>query len=486
MLELSSKRSSERSSELANERISIGSHSSETKDEQSSLILYQSSDCFSLIREAMLCEGMEAPASKQCQPHQVADALAKAEESLIFIEVTDSLIDAAQTLKRLVSHNARVVLVGSEDRISTYRTLEELGFYYLLWPADKNEVISFLQDIIDDIQRSKGPHFCRSAMRIAVVSMKGGSGCTMVAAELAYGLFRKTSQPVMVADHSYCHSNMAIMLGKKDLARRPVSEEAFRHHTLTNILDPVGVQSLLVRVERGISYLGFESRSVDPAQMREYTHDMISTQLRETNFIIEDYSASVNFYPDPRWLCPLVNCVVLVVQPSLSGLHETREFLRQFCQEMAVCNDPARLMVVLNHSVPPETIDKAMVEQFLDYPVTVELPYQKHCETWLTSGKRFIEGRNRLAVPFQQLVRVVLGKPAHQKRSLVQRIKGTLQGRMGKRFAKPLSDRKMPEINEETDDVAVVSSRVISKSVKTASNGLQAKNSSKPTSVTES
>ncbi|AMO55927.1 hypothetical protein GZ77_07520 [Endozoicomonas montiporae] len=433
--------------ELSRDRAETRSGGDLVKDDVS-LILYQTKACFNLLKEAMLCEGLAAPSGQSCPIEQVSGVMAKAEEPLLFIEVEDCPFEVALSLKQQVSHNTRVILIGREDRISTYRALEEMGFYYLLWPAEKSEVISFLQALMDDVHRSKGPHFARTAMRIAVVSLKGGTGCTLVAAEMAYGLGRMTRQPVIIADHGYCQSNMAIMLGKKDLARRPISEEGFRHHTLTNILDPVGVQSQLVRVESGISYLGFESREVDSAQMREYTHNMIATQLRDTNFIIEDYSASVNFYPDPQWLCPSVDCVLLVVQPSLSGLHETREFLRQFRAEMANCDDPARLLVVVNHCVPPDTIDKAMVEQFLDYPVSMELPFQKHCETWLTSGKRFMDGKNSLAQPFQQLVRIVLGQPVEKPQSLLQRLKGLMPSSRNEKTSK----RSVPTLSELNDN----------------------------------
>ena len=441
------------SGERSDKRAAADVRGSDMATAQSSLVLYQTSDCFSLIKEAMLCEGMAPPEGQLCQVEQIAGLIAKAKEPLVFIEVEDCPVEVAHALKQSVSHNSRVVLVGREDRISTYRTLEELGFYYLLWPARKDEVVSFLQALMDDVLRSKGPHLSRTAMRIAVVSMKGGSGCTMIAAEMAYALGRKTRQPVMIADHGYCHSNMAIMLGKKDLARRPISEEGFKHNTLTNILDPVGVQSQLVRVEGGISYLGFESREVDAAQMQEYTRNMITTQLRETNFIIEDYSASVNFHPDPRWLCPSVDCVLLVVPPSLSGLHETRDFLRELRAEMAVCDDPARLLVVLNQSLPPGDIEKDMVEQFLDYPVSIELPYQKNCEAWLTSGKRFIDGKNKLAIPFQQLIRIVLGKPVSHQQSLTDRVKGLVQA-LRVTAGKRQFVRKSPELNEPADNLA--------------------------------
>ena len=97
------------------------------------LFLYQTHECYQLLEECMLCEGMETPESILSGNQMIPDLLSGKEHPLIFIEITDDLLDMALKLPRLISHQARVVLIGRVDSISAHRTLEELGFYYLFW-----------------------------------------------------------------------------------------------------------------------------------------------------------------------------------------------------------------------------------------------------------------------------------------------------------------------------------------------------------------
>ena len=303
-------------------------------------------------------------------------------------------------------------------------------------------------------------------MRIATVALKGGSGSTMISCELAYALSSETGQEVIIADHGYTSSNMHIMLGKKDLVRRPIGDEGIRHHTLTNMLDPVGVQSQLVRIERGINYLGFESMNSNADEMREYTHNMLGTLLRSANFIIEDYSGSVKFYPDPKWLCPITDCVVLVTLPTLSALHETRNFLKQFDAAQETAEHKTRLILVLNHVAPSSNIDQKAIEQFLERPVEIEFPYQKKTEELLTSGKRFIDSKTGLTMPFQHLARQILGKPVEEKIPLVARLQ-ELKDRFlpmvarKRKFEPGVSDAEEHEADEITADDAEVTEQVV-------------------------
>ena len=406
-----------------------GKSNTTVTEKRNCCLFYQTTECFRLLEETLLYEGFEAPVARVCTNDNISDAVAETDYSLLFIEVTDQLMDQALRLRSHLSHDTRVVLIGHEDSISTLRAIEDLGFYYLLWSSNKQDIAAFLHTLRDDQHRNRGPQQVRAAMRVAVVGLKGGSGCTMAAAELAYGLAEESHQQVIVVDHGYTGSNMHIMLGKRDLLRQPIGSEGMQHHTLGSFLDQAGSQSQLSRVEKQISYLGFELGLDDeknaaiatPESLREYTNNVLKTLQRDANFIVEDYSASTKFYPHPRWLCSLVEGVVLVVQPSLSGLHETRAFLEQFHIHNALAANPARLILVLNHCRPTGGVDRKAVEEYLGQKIDIELPYLKNCEELLTSGKRFISGRTRLNNPFTNLSRLILGKPL-LKQSLLSRL----------------------------------------------------------------
>lgn len=376
-----------------------------------SMVLYQTGACFRMLEEALLFEGMEAPQGQKCTDDGLADQVTAANSAFLFAECSGDVVEKAVSLKHLVSRERTVILIGREDKMSTAREVEKLGFYYLYWPAKKDDILSLLHHINDDVNRSHSVNHARAAMRIGVVGLKGGSGCTMIAGELAYSLSRESQQQVILVDHGYKGSNMHIMLGKRDLARRKMTDTAVSHHSLTNTLDHMTAQSQLTELDPNIRYLGLESDTLTPVELYEYNNRLLLALSYDANFIIEDYSASVKIYPDPREICDLVDCIVMVVQPSLSGLHESKIFLQQFMEVNPEMKSPARHIIVLNHNVVSHRINRKAVEEYLDQPVDIEIPYYRKAEEYLTTGKRFIDGNARQATPFRQLSRKIIGKP---------------------------------------------------------------------------
>ena len=374
-------------------------------------LLFQTQDCRTLIEEAMKYEGMDAPHCELCTDDKIVDAIVQVESPLLLIEMKHNLVDIAHKLRSLVSQATRVVLIGRDDSITALRAVKHLGFYYLYWPAEKMDVAQFLHDLQEDLRQAKGPLSSRYAKRVAVVGPKGGSGCTMITCELTHSLVQESHQPAILVDHGYTCSDMHIMLGKRDLPRRPITEQAQKHHTLGNILDHMGAQSQLSRVDDMISYLGFEVESGAGDDLREYTNNILEPLRQDANFILEDYSASVKFYPQPEWLCPLMDCVIVVIQPTLSGLHEAQVFLEGFKRVNEQIENPARLLLVLNHVHPKDSVEQATLEQYLQARVDIEIPYFKGCEEFLIAGKRFVNNKTPLQKPFINLARLILGKP---------------------------------------------------------------------------
>ncbi|WP_461537853.1 AAA family ATPase [Spongorhabdus nitratireducens] len=380
-------------------------------------LFYQTPECFRLLEEALLYSGIGAPVARSCTPATLEDNVAGTDFSLIFIEVSDGLLKRARTLRSLLPQATKVVLIGTEDSIRTLRAVEELGFYYLPWPAEKQDVVSFLQTLRHKANQSPALP-ARLAMRIAVVGLKGGSGCTMLTSQLAFELAEESQQQVIVVDHGYTGSNMSVMLGKRDLIRQQINSQGMSHLTLGNTLDPVSAQGQLSPVANQISYLGFEleleqkqTTAAHADSLREYSNRVVEALQPSANFIIEDYSAAANFYPHPDWLCTQSDLIILVIQPTLSGQNEARAFLERLQQINDATDTPTRLLLVLNHCRPAAHIERKAVEQYLGQAVAIELPYTKHCESILASGQQLSKSRSRLSLPLTNLTRLILGKP---------------------------------------------------------------------------
>ena len=388
---------------------------SPSRKEQKCAVFYQTQECLTVIGEALRFEGMDEPAGIQVKDDSLLESLLTTKAEIMFIEILGDPVVQAEKIRGVVAPGTRVVLIGHLDKISIIRVLVSLGFYYLLWPMSRADICGFLGSLKNDLHKKGASRLERKARRIGVVSLKGGSGCTLVASELAFGLANESHQQIILVDHSYTGSNMHIMLGKKDLQKHSLNERGSENQSLGSMLDYVGAHSQLTRINDAINFLGFEADSGNGDDMREYCHGLLDTLSRDANFIIEDFSASANFYPDPKWLCPLMDCVVLVVAPTLSGLHQTHAFLEKFRQENSERANETRLILLMNQSYQSVSASQETIEQFLGHKIDIHMPHQKNCEEIVTGGQRFIDARTNLTQPFLDLSRLILGKPLPQR-----------------------------------------------------------------------
>ncbi|MDN3683471.1 hypothetical protein QW180_02055 [Vibrio sinaloensis] len=70
-------------------------------------------------------------------------------------------------ISHLLPNSASVIVIGSEDAISTIRNLKAMGFYYLFWPVSKEELIDFVKNVSDNRQRNAGLGKAREAKKVA-------------------------------------------------------------------------------------------------------------------------------------------------------------------------------------------------------------------------------------------------------------------------------------------------------------------------------
>ncbi len=382
---------------------------------------FQTAPCRTLIEESLHFAGMGGSACYPVNSENLIEKVASQDSPIVIIEAGDQVITVANNIRHQLHHQTQVILIGSDNSITTLRHLETLGFYYLLWPADKQDVTTLLNELQENVSNNTGIHQRRRAMRTGVIGLNGGVGCTLIAAELAYAIADDSQKQVILVDHACAGSNINIMVGKRDLPRRRIRDQGLAYQTPGASLDHMGAQSQLTRIDRLISYLGYELETHSGEEVREYCNQVLEQLARDVNFYIEDYSASVKFYPDPQWLCSLLDCAIIVVQPSLSSLNEVKRYLQLFRQINENLPNPARLIIILNCNQPGVAVNIKSVESFLQCTVDIVLPFYKHCEEQVTTGNRFFSSKSSLALPFTNLSRLILGKPLIRE-SLLSRL----------------------------------------------------------------
>ncbi|MTI15559.1 AAA family ATPase [Sansalvadorimonas verongulae] len=373
-------------------------------------VFYQTQACLTALEEACRLEGMDTPAPEPFNRVRIPEQIKSSKASLIFIETSTDTEEFAAFLRHLVSRQHDIVLIGSDDSIRLIRKLASLGFYYLLWPASRPDIVELMRGLQNNHALNNRPQSARNAMRIAVVGVKGGCGSSMVAVELARNLLKETSQPVLLADHNYQDSNHHILLGRQSLGRKPVDAQTLASFADAQTVDAIHAQSQLFRLQTNFHYLGLENTEIPSEDIWRFTQGILETQAKEHSFIIEDYSSMAKYLLISQKTA-MVDCLIVVVPPSLSGLYGARTLLQHLGSVHGQAQKIVRTLTIINHNQPNSTVKSQDAEEYLQCTLSAELPWQPGCENYLTEG-RGLPG-DKLAVGFalENLARCILGKP---------------------------------------------------------------------------
>lgn len=387
-----------------------------TPDEQNTdstiQVFYHSQACLQSLQEACQSDGLGIPGSESFLAEELHSKIKDSKASLIFIETDSNTEELAASLCHIASRNNDIVLIGQDDSISLIRKLASLGFYYLLWPASRQDIVELLRSLSSDRALDKRPQSARTAMRIAVVGMKGGCGSSLIAAETARNLIEETSQPVLLVDHDYHDSNLHILLGKQSLGRKPVDSQTLANFDSSQAVDAIQAQSQLVRTQTNLNYFGLENTKAETSKLWSFSQAILESQTREHSFIVEDYPSSKKYLlASQNHLSALADCLILVVPPTLSGLHAARSFLQHLHFEQSQSPNKVRTLTVINHSQPGSTINLQDAEEYLEQPLAAELPWQAGCESQLIEGDGLKEGKQELNLALENLTRSIIGKP---------------------------------------------------------------------------
>ncbi|WP_315973059.1 response regulator [Vibrio cortegadensis] len=163
------------------------------EEKLTSVLFHQSEECKELVEEAFRFEGIVTPAILQNSDDTIRKHVRESTIEIVLVELNMSS-DVTADMKRishLLPNHASVIVIGSEDAISTIRNLKEMGFYYLFWPVSKQELIDFVRNVNDNRTRNSGLGQNRTAKRIAIWGAKGGVGATFLACEIAFELSAK-------------------------------------------------------------------------------------------------------------------------------------------------------------------------------------------------------------------------------------------------------------------------------------------------------
>ncbi|MDA0148798.1 AAA family ATPase [Vibrio sp. LaRot3] len=374
-----------------------------------SIAFVQTDECKKLISEAYRFEGLEQPEFNTLSDEKVSENTRSESIEVIILELNKSqdIAQDAERLSHLMPNGASVVVIGSEDCISTIRKLKALGIYYLFWPINKNELIDFVLSVNDNRLGNRGLSKKRRAKQVSFVGCKGGVGTTLLCAEMSRVLSDKRNASCVVVDNCYQGGNLDIMLGIEKFEKREI-----RSGSLASNLDFSSSQSLLKKQNKNLSVLSLTSQDIENVDLKDYTKNVAAFVSEEVNFVLEDLSSTAEMVFSSKELVDISDCIILVISPTISSLREAARQHKEIKELAETKSSPVRIIVVLNYSLPDScaTVSREEVEEFLRRPVDIVVPYMKKLDAHILDKKRVTDYRGQPAKAMENLAALIFGE----------------------------------------------------------------------------
>ncbi|STQ75640.1 AAA family ATPase [Grimontia hollisae] len=372
---------------------------------------YRNEEVKALVEETFRFDGHPLPVSFGYKFKDLPSLVEENNAQLVVIDLVgcvDTLKECRQLSTRLPTHLS-VIVLGDADSISIVRELKTIGFYYLYWPVDKIELAEFVDSVVTRHIETNALKSRRRAKRIGIVGMRGGIGTSLICAELGWILTNKKQTSCLVVDNNYLTGNLDIFLGLKNRDKRRLGSTE-----TGNEIDQTSARTLVTRINSRLDYLALGLSEESSTELQEVNDLVVSHLSPETNFVLEDFSASVGFDIQPKQLLKTLDVAVIVMEPSISCLRETSAMLRKIkkLMEEPEFKRSMRVLIVLNNHRAPRfsSVTEAEIEKYLEAKIDVVLPYEVSAEEALVNGTRIGEGKSKLGAQLNVLCSRIIGE----------------------------------------------------------------------------
>ncbi len=380
----------------------------ETTGDAGCTLIYQSQECLDFIQEVCRFEGWNSPT---CITAKVGLTKLVEQQSshIIILELNESnnVVEDAKSFVSILPTHKGVVVIGKEDAISTLRSLKEMGFYYIFWPANTQEFADFLTHVRKNLKTFSGVSQKRKAKRIAIVGSKGGVGASFIATELSSLLSSQGSDTIIV-DHQYADTNIDVLLGLKDFKQRTIDEFT----APLDEMDEEGALSYLIHARKKLRLLAIDG-DMSQSDVLNYNQTLCELLARNTNFIIEDFSGGVDFEVEPQLLVENFDVVVLVLDASVSSVRSAKRLYEKIANLQLTLSSRTRVFTVVNFHRPENSyvLGGTDLTNCLGADVDLEIGYCKSLAHIIIDGKH----DRQISRSMERLVKLINGKSVDVK-----------------------------------------------------------------------
>ncbi|MEZ8102514.1 AAA family ATPase [Vibrio bivalvicida] len=393
-------------------------HDMVKKETITSVLFHQTQECVDLVDEAFRFENINVPTMLVNSDDKIKQHVRESFVEIVIVELnlSENITKDMERISHLLPNSASVIVVGSEDAISTIRNLKEMGFYYVFWPITKQELIEFVRNVNNNRQRNSGLGKDRSAKKVGVWGTKGGVGATMLTAELAFELSDIKKSSALVVDHDFRGGNLDIFLGLKRFDKKLVSRAS-----LASSVDTTYAASMVKKVDNMLAVLSLESDELNELELKEYLRTLTAQLAGNYNFILEDLSRGSNSKQDLDYISTSCDVIVLLMEPTVSSVREAKRTMKS----LEAADSSVRCLFVLNYTIEEKaaTINAANIKAFLGRAPDIILPNEPRMSKLVLEQKHIYKHDYPVSQNLHKLTAMLLGQSDEgEKNSWLRRI----------------------------------------------------------------
>ena len=293
---------------------------------------------------------------------------------LIICDVMMPELSGYQVVERMrrdsrLSHTPIIILTVQSEMESKIKALEVGADVHLGKPFVPEELLAEIKVLLRRIEFSKSSQInevVSSNRLIAFHSLRGGTGCTSLAVNLALGLVRLWKTPTILMDLDLtvgCVSlylNSTLKLSWADLSQ--VKPLDLGHDEL---------QMVICHHESGLDFIAAPAFPIDGELITENlvkaAHGLLSSDY---TYIIADLPH--NFNDISLYILDQADLVISTINPEMASVRAAYAALNTYKR---LGYDLDKIKIVLNTTFEGKALSRKSIENTLHHPVDVLLPF---------------------------------------------------------------------------------------------------------------
>ena len=283
---------------------------------------------------------------------------------IVDVSGEDQPLSALGELSDVVEPDVRVLVIGDRDDLNFYRQVTRgLGVLeYLYQPLMRDMVARHFGPLILHRERRR-PRACSGGRVVTVTGVRGGTGASTIAANLAWHFGVEARRHTVLLDADLHRGTAAMLLGAKTGPGLRTALEA------PDRIDELFVERAAQPVGKRLHVLAGEEKLSETVNYTQNAAARLLEALRRRyNFVVIDVPCSA--LPLHRDLLMMAHQRVLVMDPTLASVRDTLRLLALPNGPM----QPRRGVLVLNRDNLPGGLNRRQLEEGLKMKPDVAIP----------------------------------------------------------------------------------------------------------------